>query len=177
MTTFFNRRILLKGLGGALVAAPFLPSLWERSAKAQAAQGKPVRFIVQFTHYGCVTNNWFPKKLEGPLTAEDFMPTSLAALAPFAAKILMPRGIRTMNEWTSSNTGPGKGRGQGNDSHTQIVGSIFTCQPVTPNSNSPFDFGDPKFRAKPIGPSLDHVIAKQISPMGAPLFMNVAGVR
>jgi hypothetical protein len=87
----------------------------------------------------------------------------------------MPRGIRTMNEWTASNTGAGHGRGQGNDSHTQIAGSIFTCQPVTPNSNAPFDFGDPKFKAMPIGPSLDHVMAKQLSPQGTPLFMNMAG--
>jgi len=96
-------------------------------------------------------------------------------LAPFAKKLLMPRGIRTMNEWTANNTGAGHGRGQGNDSHTQIAGSIFTCQPVTPNSDSPFSFGDPKFKAMPIGPSLDHVMAKQLSPKGAPLFMNVSG--
>ena len=174
MTMQFNRRILLRGLGGAVVAAPFLSSLWERSARAQTAP-VPKRTIVMFTHYGCITNKWFPNKLEGELTAADLTPTSLAALAPFAKKLLMPRGIRTMNEWTANNTGAGKGRGQGNDSHTQIAGSIFTCQPVTPNSNEPFSFEDPKFKAMPIGPSLDHVMAKQLSPQGTPLFMNVAG--
>lgn len=177
MTMHLNRRILLKGLGGAVVAAPFLPSLWERSAKAQsgAAATNPKRTIVMFTHYGCITNKWFPAKLDGDLTAEDLMATSLAPLAPFAKKLLMPRGIRTMNEWTQNNTGAGHGRGQGNDSHTQIAGSIFTCQPVTPNSDKPFDFGDPKFKAMPIGPSLDHVMAKQLSPQGTPLFMNTSG--
>jgi hypothetical protein len=174
MTKHFNRRILLRGLGGAVVAAPFLGSLWQRSAKAQAATA-PKRTIVMFTHYGCITNKWFPAKLSGELSAADLMATSLAPLAPFAKKLLLPRGIRTMNEWTASNTGAGKGRGQGNDSHTQIAGSIFTCQPVTPNSNSPFSFGDPKFKAMPVGPSLDHVMAKQLSPKGTPLFMNVAG--
>jgi hypothetical protein len=175
MTSNFNRRILLKGLGGAVVAAPFLSSIWERSAKAQALT-TPRRTIVMFTHYGCITNKWFPAKLTGELTAADLMATNLAPLAPFAKKLLMPRGIRTMNEWTANNTGAGKGRGQGNDSHTQIAGSIFTCQPVTPNSNEPFSFGDPKFKAMPVGPSLDHVMAKQLSPSGTPLFMNVAGV-
>ena len=173
--TNFNRRILLKGLGGAVVAAPFLSSIWERNAKAQAA-ATPRRTIVMFTHYGCITNKWFPAKLDGELLAADLTGTSLAALAPFTKKLLMPRGIRTMNEWTANNTGPGKGRGQGNDSHTQIAGSVFTCQPVTPNSNSPFSFGDPKFKAMPVGPSLDHVMAKQLSPSGTPLFMNVAGI-
>jgi hypothetical protein len=172
--TNFNRRILLKGLGGAVVAAPFLSSIWERSAQAQAAT-TPKRTIVMFTHYGCITNKWFPNKLTGELLAADLTGTSLAALAPYAKKLLMPRGIRTMNEWTANNTGAGKGRGQGNDSHTQIAGSIFTCQPVTPNSNEPFSFGDPKFKAMPVGPSLDHVMAKQLSPSGTPLFMNVAG--
>ncbi len=174
MNNPFNRRILLKGLGGAVVAAPFLTSIFERSAKAQSTT-VPKRTIIMFTHYGCITNKWFPAKLSGELTAADLTPTTLAPLAPFAKKLLMPRGIRTMNEWTASNTGAGKGRGQGNDSHTQIVGSYFTCQPVTPNSNKPFDFGDPKFKAMPVGPSLDHVMAKQVSPEGTPLFMNVAG--
>ncbi len=175
MIDLINRRILLKGLGGAVVAAPFLSSVFARKAKAEGtASAKAV--IVMFTHYGCITNKWFPAKLNGDLTADDLMGTSLAALAPYASKLLMPRGIRTMNEWTASNKGAGKGRGQGNDSHTQIAGSAFTCQPVTPNSNDPFSFEQAtKFNAKPIGASLDHVMAQQLSPNGEPLFMNVSG--
>jgi hypothetical protein len=170
-----SRRIFLRGLGGAIVAAPFLSSLAERSAKAQGlpatAGGAPKRLIVMFTHYGCVTNQWFPSKSHGELTAADLMPTTLAPLAPYAAKLLIPRGIRSMNEWTANMS-----RGQGNDSHTQIVGSYFTCQPVTPNSNEPFSFEQAtKFQAKPIGPSLDHVMAQQLSPKGVPLLLNTAG--
>ncbi len=174
MNKQINRRILLKGLGGAVVAAPFLSSVFERSAKAQSATTVK-RTIIMFTHYGCITNKWFPAKLDGELTAADLMPTTLAPLAPFASKLLMPRGIRTMNEWTANNRGAGKGRGQGNDSHTQIVGSLLTCQPVTPNSNDPFSFEDPKFNAKPVGASLDHIMAKQLASNGTPLFMNVSG--
>lgn len=169
-----NRRILLRGLGGAVVAAPYLGSLYARSAKADLAA--PTRTILMFTPYGCITNRWFPEKLEGELTAADLTPTSLAPLAPFAKQLLLPRGIRSMNEWTVDNGGAGLGRGQGNDPYTQVVGSALTCQPVTPNSNDPFTFdAEIKFRAMPIGPSLDHVIAQQLSPDGAPLFMNVAG--
>src|SRR6187200_2174644 len=108
-----NRRIFLRGLGGAVIAAPFLSSVFERSAKAKVVT--PKRVIVMFTHYGCITNKWFPAKLDGELTAEDLAPTTLAPLAPFAKKLLMPRGLRTMNEWTAKNTGAGNGRGQGND--------------------------------------------------------------
>ncbi len=171
----FKRRIFLRGLGGAVVAAPFLGSLGGRAARAAAAP-RAKRTIVMFSHYGCITNHWFPSKLDGELSADDLAPTTLAPLAPFAKKLLMPRGIRTMNEWTTDNRGPGEGRGQGNDHHTQVVGSFFTCQPVTPNSDDPFSFeNSTKFMAKPIGPSLDHVIAQQLSPDGIPLLMNTAG--
>jgi hypothetical protein len=170
----FGRRILLRGLGGAVVAAPFLSSLFARSARAQAQT--PRRTIVMFTHYGCITNKWFPKKLDGELTADDLSPTTLAPLAPFAKKLLMPRGIRTMNEWTAQNTGAGHGRGQGVDIHLQLVASEFTCQPVTPNSNDPFRFSDAKQAPpKAMGPSLDHVMAQQLSPEGTPMLLNTAG--
>src|SRR5262245_39146123 len=167
-----SRRIFLRGLGGAIVAAPFLSSVWERTAKAQALPaGAPKRLIVMFTHYGCITNKWFPTKTHGELTAEDLMPTTLAPLAPHVRKLLMPRGIRAMNEWTAN-----MNRGQGNDPHTQIVGSYFTCQPVTPNSNNPFSFEQAtKFNAKPVGPSLDHVMAQQLSPKGTPFLLSTAG--
>ncbi len=54
-----NRRIFLRGVGGAVVAAPFLGSLVERSARAQPVT-RAKRTILMFTHYGCITNKWFP---------------------------------------------------------------------------------------------------------------------
>jgi hypothetical protein len=168
MTKHMNRRIFLRGLGGACVAAPFLSSVAERAAKGQAVTA-PKTLIAMFTHYGCITTKFFPKTSHGALTAADLTGTSLAALAPYVDKLLIPRGIRSMNEWTS-----GLLRGQGNDPHTQVVGSYFTCQPVTPNTDNPFDFTNAtKFQAKPKGPSLDHVMAQQLSADGTPLFMRV----
>ncbi|HKO46565.1 MAG TPA: DUF1552 domain-containing protein [Polyangiaceae bacterium] len=170
-----NRRILLKGLGGAVIAAPILTSLLERSAKAQAAATQK-RVIIMFTYYGCITNNWFPKKLNGDLLPEDLKGTSLEALSPYTKKLLMPRGMRTMNEWTASNKGAGKGKGQGNDTHTQPAGTALTLQPVTPNSNDPFSFNRAtKFDAMPIGPSMDHIMAAQLSPDGTPLYLDISG--
>src|SRR5215510_6825564 len=99
--TNINRRIFLRGLGGACVAAPFLSSLQGRSVKAQAATA-PKRLIAMFTHYGCITTKFFPASSHGALSAESFTGTSLEVLGPHAAKILMPRGIRSMNEWTAS---------------------------------------------------------------------------
>jgi hypothetical protein len=125
-----------------------------------------------FTHYGCVTTKFFPAKAHGALAATD-LTNSLAPLAPYASKLLIPRGIRAMNEWTQSNSNGG-GRGQGNDPHLNPCGTYFTLQPVTPNSNDPFSFSqDTKFNAKPVGTSLDHVMAQQLSSSGTPLFMRV----
>lgn len=173
MKKTFNRRVLLRGLGGAAVAAPFLSSVAEREAKAQGmATTTPKRLIVFFTHYGCITNRWFPTKSHGPLTAADYMGTpTLAPLAPHAAKLLMVRGIRNMNEWSFQGT-----LGQRNDPHTQVCASYFTCYPVTPDSpNSGID-NIGKFDAKPTGRSLDHIAAEQVNPNGgAPLFMQIGG--
>jgi hypothetical protein len=152
------------------VVAPFLGSIGERKARA-VAPGAPRRLVAMFTHYGCVTTRFFPAKSHGELTADDLAPTTLRHLSPYVGKLLMPRGIRGMNEWTS-----GLLRGQGNDPHTQVVGSYFTCHPVTPNSDEPFSFAEEtKFLAKPIAPSLDHVMARQLSPNGTPLFVRVSG--
>jgi len=165
-----NRRIFLRGLGGACVAAPFLSSLCDRSREARAAApSAPRRLIAMFTHGGCITTRFFPTKSHGALTADDLQPTTLKHLVPYIDKLLIPRGIRAMNEWTIDMV-----RGQGNDIHLQEVASYFTCQPVTPNSNNPLSFDQAtKFNAKPIGSSLDHIMAQQLSPTGIPLFMRV----
>ena len=170
MTKQVNRRIFLRGLGGAVVAAPFLSSLAERGVKAQAAAA-PKRLIMMFTHYGCITTKFFPKMSHGPLAAATDLSPTLQPLAPYIKKLLIPRGIRSMNEWTQNMV-----RGQGNDPHTQVVGSYFTCQPVTPNSDDPFSFDNStKFKAMPVGPSLDHVISQCLSAdgKGTPMLMRV----
>jgi Protein of unknown function (DUF1552) len=174
MSKPFHRRMFLRGLGGAVVAAPFLPSVWERQAKGAASSAGPAKaFIAMFTHYGCVTTKFFPKNSHGALSASD-LTNSIAPLAPYVSKLLIPRGIRAMNEWTENNNNGNSGRGQGNDPHLNPCGSYFTLQPVTPNSNDPFSFSqDTKFNAKPVGSSLDHVMAQQLSSSGTPLFMRV----
>ncbi len=96
MTKHVNRRIFLRGLGGAIVAAPFLGSIGDRSATAQSVPPTK-RLIAMFTHNGCITPHFIPAKSHGPITAADRKSTTLAPLAPFADKLLIPRGIRAMN--------------------------------------------------------------------------------
>ena len=106
MKKTFNRRILLRGLGGAAVAAPFLPSVMEREAKAQGMTvTAPKRLIVFFTYHGCLTDRWFPAKSHGALSTADYKAmATLAPMAPYASKLLMVRGIRSMNEWSFEGT-------------------------------------------------------------------------
>jgi hypothetical protein len=176
MKKTFNRRVLLRGLGGAAVAAPFLPSVAEREAKAagMAAAGDPRRLIVFFTHYGCLTDRWFPAKSNGPLTTADYTAMqTLKPMAPFADRLLMVRGIRAMNEWSFGAT-----LGQKNDPHSQVCCSFFTCYPVVPNNTEASGASNPgKFDCKPTGRSLDHICAEQVNPGGAtPLFLQIGGV-
>lgn len=171
-TMQLNRRLFLRGLGGVSLAVPFLGSVAERAAKAQGLPvlAAPKRLIVMFTHNGCLTNRWFPENSHGALGATDYAATTLAPLAPFADKLLMPRGIRAMNEWTTDAS-----LGQGNDFHTQVVGTYFTCVPITPHTADPFDLShESKFEAKPTAPSLDHICARQVNPNGLPLFLRVS---
>ena len=71
MKKTYSRRIILRGLGGAAVAAPFLPSILEREAKAQGMTvTAPKRLIVFFTYHGCLTDKWFPAKSHGALAAK-----------------------------------------------------------------------------------------------------------
>ncbi len=151
-----------------MVAAPFLSSVAARVAKAQSLPGSsalPKRLIVYFTHYGCLTNRWFPAKSHGELTTADYEKLqTLKSMAPYAKKLLMVRGVRAMNEWSFQGT-----YGQTTDPHTQVCGSFFTCHPVTPN--------DGKFNAMPTGRSLDHVCAEQVNASGgAPLLIQIGGV-
>lgn len=169
MAQHVTRRTFLRGLGGACVAAPFLNSVAERAVQAQALPPAR-RLIVMYTNYGCITTRFFPKKSHGPLSAADLQATTLKPLAAYANKLLLPRGVRAMNEWTAT-----LARGQGNEMHTQMASSFFTCQPVSPNSDEPFSFNTPsQFAVQPLGPSLDHVMAQQLSSGGTPLYLRVA---
>src|SRR6476620_1278982 len=156
----YNRRIILRGLGGAAVAAPFLPSILEREAKSQGMTvTAPKRLIVFFTYHGCLTDKWFPAKSHGTLSTADYQAmTTLAPMAPYADKLLMVRGIRSMIEW--SFTGD---NGQKNDPHTNPAGSTFTAYPLTPNSTESSASNASKFDAKPTGRSLDHIAAAAVN--------------
>jgi len=150
-----NRRIFLRGVGGAAVAAPFLSSLYEGKARGQTTTAaSPRRLVVFFTHNGCLTNRWFPKVESGALTAAALAGTTLEGLTPYASKLLIPRGFKSLNGYATI---------QSIDPHDQAMGSKLTCATIN----------DDKTRYATAA-SLDHEIAKQINPGGkTPLVLSV----
>jgi len=151
-----NRRVFLRGIGGAAVAAPFLPSIYEKKAKAATTPAK--RLVIFYTHNGCLTDKWWPKITgnngNGALTADSVKGQTLEVLTPYLSKCLVPRGFRSMNAY---------GSGQTIDPHDQACGSKLTCATIDQNN-----------KRYPTAASLDHVIAKQINPNAAkPLVLSV----
>jgi hypothetical protein len=147
-----KRRLFLKGVAGASLAVPFLPSL-HRKAHAQAA-APPRRLVIFYTNNGCLTNRWFPKVENGALTADALMGTTLAGLAPVASKLLFPRGLAMFP----------KGQINGYfDPHDQGMGSKLTCAPI-----------DPAGSHYATSRSLDHVAAELVNPgTKTPLVLSV----
>jgi hypothetical protein len=116
-----NRRRLLKGIGGAALMAPFLSSLRPRTAKAATSTG-PQRLVIFFTQFGCLTNRWFPTVENGAISASSLTGT-LAPLAPYADKLLFPRGLAMYPKGTINGYF---------DPHDQGMGSKLTCAPIDP---------------------------------------------
>jgi hypothetical protein len=148
-----NRRLFLKGVAGATLAAPFLSSLMPRAVRAQAVAAAR-RLVIFYTNNGCLTNRWFPKVENGPIDAAALTGTTLEPLAPLAAKLLFPRGLAMYPKGTINGYF---------DPHDQGMGSKLTCAPI-----------DPAGSHYATSTSLDWVAAKLVNPGAkSPLVLSV----
>ncbi|HKO47108.1 MAG TPA: DUF1552 domain-containing protein [Polyangiaceae bacterium] len=148
-----NRRFFLRSAGGLMLAAPFLPSLGQRAARAEG-MARARRSVIFHTPCGCLTSRWFPRVEHGALDANALAGTTLEILTPFVKKLLVPRGLRAINSYTLPQT---------LDPHDQAMGSKLTCALI----------GEDKDRYA-TSHSLDHEIAGQINGNGrAPLVLSV----
>ena len=150
-----NRRIFLKGVGGVALAAPFLGSLHEKEAQAQATP-PPRRSVIYHTHNGCLTNRWFPSVEAGAITADSLTGKTLAPLADVANKLLFPRGLAMFP----------KGMINGYfDPHDQGMGSKLTGAPIDATDGGSH---------WALGPSLDWVAAGLVNQgTKSPLVLSV----
>jgi len=117
-----KRRLFLKGVAGASLAAPFLSSLEPRTAKAAGGTG-PQRLVIFYTNNGCLTNRWFPKVENGTIEASALAGTTLEPLSDVAGKLLFARGLAMFPKGTINGYF---------DPHDQGMGSKLTCAPIQP---------------------------------------------
>ncbi len=155
-----KRRLFLRGVAGAALAAPFLSSL-RQPARAQAVNA-PRRLVIFYTNNGCLTNRWFPSVENGVVDQAALMGTTLEGLGPYAAKLLFPRGLamypRGFNLMVNGVTYF--------DPHDQGMGSKLTCAPI-----------DPTGEHWALSHSLDHEVAKLVNPgTKSPLVLSVGNV-
>lgn len=147
-----KRRLFLKGVAGASLAAPFLSSL-ERSASAQEG-ASPKRLVIFYTNNGCLTNRWFPKVENGAIDATALAGTTLSGLSSFAPKLLFPRGLAMFPKGTINGYF---------DPHDQGMGSKLTAAPIQPDGSH-----------WSTGTSLDHVAAGLVNPgVKSPMVLSV----
>lgn len=133
---FLNRRRFLKGAAGVAVGLPLLESV--RSGPLQAQEGQPTtRFLSFHCSSGVETDRFWPSL--GGLTAESFAGRGSEPLAPYADRILIPRGVHgyPVGTWTGHSEG--------------------TQQALTAA-----DVGD----SGPAAASIDQLIAKALNPPG-----------
>jgi hypothetical protein len=152
-----NRRTVLKGLGGAALATPFLSSL-VTPAKAQAPV-VPKRLVIFYTNNGCIVPKWGPTAPEtGALDPATFAGTTLEWVGPLANKLLIPRGIAMFPRGQLTVNGV-----QYFDPHDQGMGSKLTAGPI-----------DSSGEHWALNRSLDHVAAELVNPgTKTPLVLSV----
>ena len=147
-----KRRLFLKGVAGASLAAPFLPSLMPR--KAWAAATGPQRLVIFYTNNGCLTNRWFPKTENGTVDAASLAGQTLQPLSDLASKLCFPRGLAMFPKGTVNGYF---------DPHDQGMGSKLTCAPIKPDTDH-----------YATAPSLDWTIASMFNQGSkSPLVLSV----
>lgn len=143
-----SRRMFLAGLGGVTVGLPLLESLRPRSAWGQALTA-PKRLVVFFQCNGVNMGKFFPVTPYGALSAASFEGTSLLPLAPYASRLLIPRGIHKVPKGYNLD-----GQTPVGCDHQNGMGGKLTAQAL----------GGPDNYAN--GISVDQELARKVNPGG-----------
>jgi hypothetical protein len=154
-----NRRLFLRGVGGATLAAPILWTMGHRGARAQDVPAIK-RSVIFFTHYGCIVPRWYGKLRHhtGPIDA-TMLDDTLAPLAPHAGKLLFPQGLAMF---------PRGSYIEHTEPHDQAPASMLTCAPL---------MDEDLFFSQ--GHSLDWEISRKLNPPGitsSPLALRIGEV-
>ncbi|HEY6476659.1 MAG TPA: DUF1552 domain-containing protein [Polyangia bacterium] len=130
-----SRRTILRGVGGAAIALPFLEAMRPRKTRAAAA---PKRFVVMFSANGTLPTAWTPTGTEQSFTLSPI----LSPLAAHQADLVIVQGLLQ--------------EGGGGDGHQNGIGGMLTGCPLNPG---PFAGVGAPPAGWPTGPSVDQRIA------------------
>jgi hypothetical protein len=133
---FLSRRRFLRGMAGVSVGLPLLESIGVGPASAQT--GSVTRFVSFHCSSGVETDRFWPAL--GALDASSFTGRGTEALAPYAGRVLIPRGVHgyPVGTWTG---------------HLQGTGQALTAALINGSELAG-------------GISIDQVIARQLNPAG-----------
>jgi hypothetical protein len=133
---FLSRRTFLRGAAGAAVGLPLLESIGPSPLQAQTAK-RVTRFLSFHSSCGVETERFWPAV--GALSEGSFTGKGTEALAPYASRLLIPRGVHgyPVGTWTGHSEG--------------------TCQALTAAA-----IGNGVAQ----GRSIDQVIADALNPAG-----------
>lgn len=137
-----NRRLFLRGVAGAALAAPFLTSLKRPAVAAPPPAAR--RLVIFYTNNGCLTDRWFPTVANGPIDGSALTGTTLSSLSDLAHKLVFPRGLAMFPRGSQYNGYF--------DPHDQGMGSKLTCAPIDPGGSH-----------YAMARSLDHVAAEYVN--------------
>jgi hypothetical protein len=87
-----NRRKFLRGVGGVLLATPFLSSIGAPKMQAQTVPD-PKRLIILFQPNGVNPLRFWPTVTNGAITEASLSGRALQPLTPYYQQLLVPRGL------------------------------------------------------------------------------------
>lgn len=148
--TQVNRRAFLRGAGTLAIGLPFLEGLPMRSAWAASQQ--PIFSMFICHSCGVVGDDFWPGA--GPITADSLSGKAVAALADYADRLLIVRGI----DFAGSGGGCG---------HADGLCHALTGANVTGSGN----------RAQANAASVDTIISDALNPSGTPPLCLYAGLQ
>lgn len=135
-TRFLSRRAFLRGAAGAIVGLPVLESVAAGPLSAQTST--PKRRFLSFHCSSGVDNQRF-RPATGALRPESFQGLGVEPLAPYARRILIPRGIHGYPVGTYT-------------SHSEGTGQALTAARIAPGGGGLAD-----------GASIDQIIARELT--------------
>jgi hypothetical protein len=133
-----SRRTVLRGLGGAAIALPFLEAMLPRRARAATP---PRRFVVMFSANGTLPS-WTPTGSELDFTLSPI----LSPLAPHQGDLVIVQGLLQ--------------QGGGGDGHQNGISGMLTGTPLNPG---PFAGVGAPPAGWATGPSVDQRIAEALA--------------